>query len=88
MRERAAFNRRWKAQEWLRVRTGEIETFTREEARRVEEARLRREQEIQQEIQNAQSAKAASDALKSLIERNLDGSILAPALPPMNITPN
>lgn len=73
MRERAAFNRRWKAQEWLRVRMSEIETFKREEARRAEEARRLEEARLrrEQEIQNAQSAKAASDALKALIQRNL-----------------
>jgi hypothetical protein len=92
MRERAAFNRRWKAQEWLRVRAVEIEAFKREEARRIEEAkrleeaRMRREQEIQ----NAQSAKAASDALKALIQRSLEepGSGLPGSGLPMNISPN
>ena len=97
MRERAAFNRRWKAQEWLRVRVVEIEAFKREEARRIEEAkrleeaRLRREQELQ----NAQSAKAASDALKALIQRSLEepvtglsGSGLPGSGLPMNISPN
>ena len=97
MRERAAFNRRWKTQEWLRVRVVEIEAFKREEARRIEEAkrleeaRLRREQEIQ----NAQSAKAASDALKALIQRSLEEPVTGlsgTGLPgtglPMNISPN
>jgi hypothetical protein len=44
----------------------------------------------EQEIQNAQSAKAASDALKALIQRSLEepGSGLPGSGLPMNISPN
>ena len=38
IRERAAFNRRLKAQEWLRQRAAEIDAFHREQARIAEEA--------------------------------------------------
>ena len=92
MRERAAFNRRWKAQEWLRQRAGEIEAFVKEEARLAEEARraeeTRRAEEArrleearrnrEREIQNAESAKTASDALKALIQRSFPSLDLHP----------
>ena len=56
IRERAAFNRRLKAQDWLRQRAAEIDAFHREEARLAEEAARREDERLRAEADSRRRA--------------------------------
>ena len=91
IRERAAFNRRLKAQEWLRQRAAEIDAFHREQARIAEEA-ARREDESRkaeadarrraQQQQQQEEERRRQDALRLRREQDAREAQPRPAPPP------
>ena len=96
IRERAAFNRRLKAQEWLRQRAAEIDAFHREQARIAEEAarredesrkaeadaRRRAQQQQQQQQQQQEEERRRQDALRLRREQEAREAQPRPAPPP------